>query len=196
MDDTTRSTFELALKQAKLARQSAANLGLGGDGLKKATVDIRKNLYTNDAILDALRDISDSMANSYIQITADFQDENRLTWDGTAHAIRELLRKLLDQLAPTDEVMAQKWYKQEKDAPGPTQKQRVRYILEKNQSDSKQKQVAANIALIDSMIGGLVRDVYGRASDAAHRSKDKTEAYRILSYFNAFAYDLLNLKAS
>ena len=196
MDNSTRSTFELALKQAKLARQSAANLGLGRDGLKKVTVDVKKNLYTNDAILNALRGISDSMANSYIQITADFQDESRLTWDGTAHAIRELLRKLLEQLAPTESVITQEWYKQEKDAPGPTQKQRVRYILEKNKSDSKQKQVAANVDLIDSMIGGLVRDVYGRASDAAHRSKDKTEAYRILSYFNAFAYDLLNLKAA
>lgn len=146
--------------------------------------------------MDALFKISDAMGNSYLQITADFQDESRLTWDGTAHAIRELLRKLLEHLAPNDQVLTQVWYKQETGTAGPTQKQRVRYILEQHKSDSKRKQVVANIDMIDTMIGSLIRDVYGRASDAAHRSKDKTEAYRVLRYFDAFAHDLLNLRAS
>jgi hypothetical protein len=35
--------------------------------------------------------------------------------------------------------------------------------------------------------------VYGRASDAAHRSKSKAEAFKILRYFHAFAYDLLDI---
>ncbi len=196
MDDQIRSRFDLALKQARLARQSAANLGISENVTRRPIADAQKNLYMDEPILQALRDVSDAMADSYLQITADFQDEDRLNWDGTAHTIRELLRKILEQFAPADEVLKQKWYKQEADTSGPTQKQKVRYILEQNNSDSKQKQVVNNIDIIDSLVGSLVRDVYGRASDAAHRSKDKTEAYKILRYFHAFAYDLLNLKAS
>jgi hypothetical protein len=196
MNDYTRLLFERSLKQSKLARQSAANLGLGKDVQSNTAADYQKNLYSDEAIVDALFKISDAMGNSYLQITADFQDESRLTWDGTAHAIRELLRKLLEHLAPNDQVLTQVWYKQETGTAGPTQKQRVRYILEQHKSDSKRKQVVANIDMIDTMIGSLIRDVYGRASDAAHRSKDKTEAYRVLRYFDAFAHDLLNLRAS
>lgn len=196
MNDYTRLLFERSLKQSKLARQSAANLGLGKDVQSNTAADYQKNLYSDEAIVDALFKISDAVGNSYLQITADFQDESRLTWDGTAHAIRELLRKLLEHLAPNDQVLTQVWYKQETGTAGPTQKQRVRYILEQHKSDSKRKQVVANIDMIDTMIGSLIRDVYGRASDAAHRSKDKTEAYRVLRYFDAFAHDLLNLRAS
>jgi len=190
-----RSLFQLALGQSKMARQSAANLGITSLDVKKSA-NVSKNFYLNETILEALHAVSLHLAESYQQVVMDFQDINRLTWAGTAHEIRELLRKLLDELAPNDGVGKQAWYSQHKDVSGPTQKQRVRFILERNKSDSKQKQVAANIDLIDSIIAGLVRDVYGRASDAAHSSKDKTEAYRILRYFEAFAYDLLNLKTT
>ena len=42
-------------------------------------------------------------------------------------------------------------------------------------------------------IGDLVRATYTRASDAAHRTKDRREVRRIVRYFEAFAHDLLDL---
>jgi hypothetical protein len=179
-----------ATKSSALARQSVSNLTLPPD-YKTVPNAGRKSYYLNQEILNALRSISDSLANSYFQITRDFDDENRISWAGTAHEIRELLRKILEYLAPTKAVITQPWYQKLPSVSGPTQKQRVRYILSLKNGDSKQQKVVQDIDIINDKIGELVRDVYGRASDAAHRSKSKTEAFKILRYFEAFAYDLL-----
>ena len=185
-----------ATARANAAQQSVANLALDGDNSQesdKRAGAAAKSLYIDQRLLDALREIAEPLANSYLQIIADFEDAGRISWAGTAHEIRELLRKLLEELAPTDEVKTQPWFKQEANTSGPTQKQRVKYILAAQNGDSKQQKVAQDIELIEDKIGALVRDVYGRASDAAHRSKSKGEAFKILRYFEAFAYDLLDV---
>lgn len=187
-----------AITRARATQQAVASLVLSEDEpnesiVTKITDVAATSLYHDPKILTALNEIAEPLANSYLQIIADFEDEARLSWAGTAHEIRELLRKILEQLAPTIQVEAQKWYKLELNSSGPTQKQRVRYILTNQKGDSKQQKVAQDIELIEDKIGTLVRDVYGRASDAAHRSKSKGEAFKILRYFEAFAYDLLNI---
>ncbi|MFZ2169953.1 MAG: hypothetical protein WAW61_10000 [Methylococcaceae bacterium] len=58
---------------------------------------------------------------------------------------------------------------------------------------SKEREVVEQVVKLESMIEDLVRSTYARASDAAHRFKPKTEVVRVLRYFEAFAYDLLNL---
>ena len=191
-NDALLGLLKSATKSSALARQSVSNLSLPVD-YEATTKDGQKSYYLNQDIYHALESISNSLANSYFQVARDFGDENRTSWAGTAHEIRELLRKVLEHLAPTNLVKAKSWYKEETNASGPNQRQRVRYILSLKESDSNQQKVAQNIDIIDDKIGELVRDVYGRASDAAHRSKTKTEAYRILRYFEAFAYDLLDL---
>jgi hypothetical protein len=185
-----------AVARANTARQSVANLTLDGDEAQesdKRAGAAAKSLYIDRRLLDALQEIAEPLANSYLQIVADFEDDGRISWAGTAHEIRELLRKLLEQLAPVDKVEAEPWFKQEANTSGPTQRQRVKYILASQNGDSKQQKVAQDIELIEDKIGMLVRDVYGRASDAAHRSKSKAEAFKILRYFHAFAYDLLDI---
>jgi hypothetical protein len=183
-----------AAGRAKAAQRAATNLVLPQDvDSVKGIETVAKSLYLDQKILDALTKIAKPLSNSYIQIAADFEDETRITWAGTAHEIRELLRRLLETLAPADKVEAEVWFKLEKGASGPTQKQRVKYIIGVRDGDSKQQKVAQDIELVEDKIGMLVRDVYGRASDAAHRSKNKSEAFKILRYFEAFAYDLLDI---
>lgn len=179
--------------RAMKARTAVSNLTLEQGPTVKQPFQSKRSLYLNNNILSALRTIAQPLASSYVQIAADFEDETRISWAGTAHEIRELLRKILEHLAPSIEVEQQEWYKLEPHTSGPTQKQRVKYILLKQGGDSRQQKVAQDIEVIEARTGALVRDVYGRASDAAHRSKNKTEAFKLLRYFEAFAYDLLDI---
>jgi len=144
-------------------------------------------------INEALRKLSVELSNSYIQIYNDLKDNNRISWAGTAHEIREILTNLLRLLAPDDELIKEPWYKQMENSSGPTQKQRVKYILTKRGAGSKERGVVDKVTALDKMIEELVRSTYERASDAAHRYKSKSEVSRILRYFETFAVDLLDI---
>ena len=122
------------------------------------------------------------------------QKPDRLSWAGTAHEIREILATLLRLLAPDEDVICKDWYEQDPNTSGPTQKQRVRLILESNAANSNDRKMIEQVIDLDTMIGNLVRFTYSRASDAAHRFKSRWEVLRILRYFEAFAYDLLNFR--
>jgi hypothetical protein len=148
---------------------------------------------SENSIYDALRALSQPLADSYQQLKVDLEDEDRISWAGTAHEIREVLRRLLALLAPDEKVSSQPWYVQDRNTSGPTQKQRVRYILSLQGAGSKETELAEQVVSLEDMIGDLVRSTYSRASDAAHRGKNRKEARRILRYFEAFAHDLLNL---
>ncbi len=157
--------------------------------------DLARQLNTaqHDRIYLALLEKSESLANSYAQVKIDIEADNRLSWAGTAHEIREILATLLRLLAPDAVVTAQTWYKPESNSSGVTQKQRVVYILKSRNAGSNEKEVLEQITGIEEMVGNLVRSTYSRASDAAHRFKEHREVLKILRYFDAFAYDLLNL---
>lgn len=159
--------------------------------------DILRNQQYNShlqfKINEALEKISKDLSDSYIQIYNDLQDPNRVSWAGTAHEIREILTNLLRLLAPDAKVIRAPWYKQLKNALGPTQKQRVKYILTKRGAGSKETGVVEQVANLDQMIEDLVRSTYKRASDAAHRYKTKIEVSRILRYFETFSVDLLDI---
>jgi hypothetical protein len=150
--------------------------------------------FAPDEAHRALTKLSEPLAKSYAQIVLDLQDENRVSWTGTAHEIRETLTTMLRLLAPDAEVVQQPWYKQEQNTSGPTQRQRVRFILEQRGAGSKQKEVVQQVESMEDWIGNLVRASYSRASDAAHGSKDRREVQRLFNYFIAFAHDLLDIE--
>src|ERR1022692_3441088 len=52
----------------------------------------------------ALRELSEPLALSYAQARADL-DSDRITWVSIAHEIREVLRQMLDLMAPDAMVM-------------------------------------------------------------------------------------------
>lgn len=159
-----------------------------------------KNLRVEDvegigsaAIRAALERVSPELARSYDQILEDIADRSRKSWAGTAHEIRETLAALLRYMASDEEVQAQAWYIQNSNTNGPTQKQRVRYILETQSPSSKRANVVKEVSVLEDRIGRLVRATYARASDAAHRFKGRREVIRILRYFEVFARDLMDL---
>jgi hypothetical protein len=165
------------------------------EGIIKNSKDPIYFLSINEKSLQqALSVLSDSLGMSYLQVKIDLRDKNRYSWAGTAHEIREVLATMLRLLAPDDMVISQNWYKQEKDTSGPTQKQRVRYILEENKASSKEKEVGELAIKLDEMIGEIVRATYSRASDAAHRFKERNEVIKIVKYFEVFSNDLLNIE--
>jgi hypothetical protein len=144
-------------------------------------------------IYDSLAAIEQRLADGYAQAYADLADPSRVSWAGTAHEIRELLATCLRLLAPDNAVKQKPWYEPESQDGRPTQKQRVRFILESHHAGSHEREVTEQVDLIEERVGNLARSTYGRASDAAHRGKRRSEARRILNYFEAFAHDLLDL---
>lgn len=148
-----------------------------------------------EQIYESLAGLDTSLADSYLQIGKDLMSE-RLSWAGTAHEIREILSRLLHTLAPDEEVKSQRWYRQDKNTPGPTQAQRARFIMEQYGAEERERQaVEEQIRTFEEQVGRTVRAIYNRASDAAHRTKDKDEVNRILRYFNTVAHDLLNIRS-
>ncbi len=147
---------------------------------------------SRDRLYKVLSDVHEPLGQTYAQVKYDLEDIGRTSWGGTAHEIRELMATLLRIMAPDVEVISQKWYKQEPGTNGPTQKQRAKYIMIKNHGGSSARAVMAEIELVDKK-ASLIRETYNRASDAAHRLKGRTEAKRLFRYFEAFAYDLLDL---
>lgn len=82
-----------------------------------------------------------------------------------AHSARELIRQVLDLLAPADEIKASPQFQASKDATsGVTRKMRIRYVIKKrhpNISDSDTEIIEILCQLIDQL--------YGKLSAEAHR---------------------------
>ncbi len=190
---------KLVLSAAKQIRDTVAQWeGFSGPVDEIESTPIRMSILRDDSaswykIYQALLKLSEPLANSYAQVKTDIKDTSRLSWSGTAHEIREVLSTMLRALAPDEQVLAQPWYQQDSHTSGPTQKQRVRYILQLRGAGSKEAEVAEQIIHLDEMIGDLARGMYSRASDAAHRYKPREEVQHILRYFDTFAQDLLDL---
>ncbi len=145
------------------------------------------------AIYEALAKIELKCAQSYAQAYLDLADTARVSWIGTAHQVREALATTLRTLAPDDQVKAEKWVKPESQDGRPTQKQRVRYILQRRGAGNTEREVVEQVDLIEERVANIVRSTYARASNAAHAGTERKEAIRILRYFEAFAHDLLYL---
>ncbi len=150
--------------------------------------------FQKNDIYDGLEKISPILANSYAQVKIDMLDTERISWAGTAHEIRQIVVTLLNVLAPDDRVKAEPNFKLEQNATGPTHKQKVVFILKQRGAGSKVQEVVEKVGKFDDLIGDIVRGFYSRASDAAHRSKDKKETNRLLQYFEVFVRDLLDLE--
>mgnify|MGYP001474387063 CR=1 FL=1 len=144
-------------------------------------------------IFNFLDNLSPALADSYKQVKADLFFSNRMTWIGTVHELRQVLSTSLLLLAPDQEVVKQSWYKNEIDTKGPTQRQRVKYILKQKRRTSSQIELTQQICTLDEVIENVVRSFYGRASDASHRGTDFAELKRMIVYFDTFAKDLFDI---
>lgn len=182
--------FHIAHKRAAQTREAVDNLIKNPEPRKRVRASTAP---LSTQIHQALSGVSLSLAGSYAQVKSDLQDTDRTSWAGTAHEIREILRGILELLAPDTELTTQPGFQLEKGATSPTQKQKVVHILRKHNAGSKEEEVAKQAIFIEDRVGNLVRAMYSRASNAAHTSRDRKEVIRILNYFEAVAHDLLNI---
>jgi hypothetical protein len=140
------------------------------------------------ARLDAL---VPSAALSYKQAILDLADQSRVSFRGPALELREALREILDHLARDSEVMAEPGYKQEKEKPGPTMRQKARFIMRmkagRSPSDAPEKTVAA----FEEKIATLTRAVYQMSSEATHVAGERQTVVQLRRYVVVILHDIL-----
>lgn len=141
----------------------------------------------------ALGSIDLNLASRYRQVCRDLGDQSRLSWNGTAHELRDLLANLLRTLAPDAECTSQGWYIQEPNTSGPTQKQRVRLVLQSKKSNKNLENSLTKMSLIDELVSDLIRTTYTRGSSSAHTKSSWRECLRLIAYFDAFVLDLIDI---
>jgi hypothetical protein len=158
-------------------------------GIITFTSDEEKLIATLDKMIP-------SAADSYKQSLIDLQTKNpRLSFRGIAGELREVLREVLDHLAPDTEVMGDPNYRNEPNQTKPTMGQKVKHILRSRQrSKSQRATTEKSIELIEQLSGEIARGVYTRASQATHLETTKSEVRQIKRYLDTVLFDLLEIK--
>lgn len=145
-------------------------------------------------IIEGLRRLSSSAANSYEQGLMDIRDGNRKSWRGTALEFREALREVLDYLAPDDAVTKVPGFRLEDGTMKPTMKQKAIFILRARRLiKSRVKTLTDGIDVVECSIGNFVRSVYTRSSVAVHNAVSQTEARRVRNYVTLVLSELLEI---
>jgi hypothetical protein len=152
---------------------------------------------TERGILDTLTKLLPTTAASYEQVMRDSQGGKRISWRGTGAELREILREVIDHLAPDDQVLQAPGFKLEADRKGPTQKQKVRFIFRARKGKGK-KSAAETVAeetlgTFEEGIASLARPTYERGSASTHAATDATEIKRLKGYVDALLVDLLEV---
>ena len=175
-----RMTTEISVYSKTLPDQPPATI---------FTSDEEKLIATLDKMLP-------SAADSYKQSLIDLQATNpRVSYRGIASELREVLREILDHLAPDAEVTSDANYQNEPDQTKPTMGQKVRHILRsRRRSKAKRLTTEKSIELIERLFGEIARGVYTRASLATHLESTKSEVGQIKRYLDTVLFDLLEIK--
>ncbi len=119
---------------------------------------------TEMAILKMLDLVVPTTALSYQQVLQDLNDSTRVSYRGTASELREVLRELLDHLAPDDEVM-KTGVRLEPAQTKPTMKQKTVFILKARGMNETQRKTAGDATeAVAGAVGSLARSVYNRGS--------------------------------
>ncbi|MFA6098994.1 MAG: hypothetical protein WCV50_05660 [Patescibacteria group bacterium] len=131
-------------------------------------------------IIQTLNNLIPAIGNSYKQIISDLNDDNRISFRGTTAELREVLREVLDNLAPDQEVKQQKDFKLEPNTHKPTMKQKVRFILKaRGQNKTEMNTTENTTALVDGsqeMIATIARSTYEKGSVGTHTDKGSPKA--------------------
>jgi Predicted pPIWI-associating nuclease len=146
---------------------------------------------TEQVILETLQKLLPTSAASYEQVLRDIHEANRVSWRGTSSELREVLRNVIDELAPDDKVESSEGYVLERDRKGPTQAQKVKYILRARKSRTTAVDTAKqSLAAVDAAIADLARSTYNRGSASTHSTTDGVEVRRIKHYVDAVLAEL------
>jgi len=145
-------------------------------------------------ILDALDRVIPTTALSYKQVLQDLNGQNRFSYRGTAAELREVLRELLDYLAPDSEVL--RVVKLNPDQKRPSMKQKATFILKnRGVGDTTRKTAEDSVSAVENSVGSLARSVYDRGSVSTHIAATRTEVLTFKGYAEAVLAELLQIHA-
>lgn len=189
------NTKKSYLKVIKFLKDESKEFNILKCTLRLDEQNIEKDLSDSDSkILSTLNTFLPLSAQSYQQGILDLYGVPRLSYRGTACEFREVLREVLDKLAPDDSVMAEIGFKLEKDQTKPTMKQKVRHILNLRGKRKNEQQVTGkSVELVESLYGEVTRAVYTRASISTHTKTTKEEVVKIKRFIDAILFDLLEI---
>lgn len=147
----------------------------------------------DDEVLARLEALDRNLAASYRQVVMDLEKQ-RLSYRGTAGELREVLTRVLHNLAPTGDVEATDWFKEAVKAktrkePTPTRAERVRYILRNRATRSETAEEFAKT--VEERLALVVSATYADGSAQTHAGTEAGEVAQQLRYVNALLRDIL-----
>jgi len=149
------------------------------------------------AVVRRLVKLDAALADSYEQVVDDLSNKGRKTYRGTAAELREVLRGVLERLAPDDQVKGTDWYRDarrtgERKEDHPTQGERTKFILrQRNKGSAAVEAAESYMKSVEERLGHVVRVAYGLASKATHSGAESAEVAQQLRYVNALLAELL-----
>jgi hypothetical protein len=159
---------------------------------KRETTSPTQFTATEAAIMSTLEQIHPKIALSYKQVIQDLSDLQRSSYRGVAAELREVLRELLDYLAPDEEVL--KTVTLEPEQQRPSMKQRTGFALRKQGVAASARKMAEDaVSEVEDRIGALTRSVYDRGSAAAHAATTRGEVMRMKGFADAVLAELLQV---
>ncbi|UGV24689.1 hypothetical protein E0H22_02700 [Rhodopseudomonas boonkerdii] len=145
-------------------------------------------------LADAIGALVPTAGLSYQQAIRDLGDNGRISFRGTATELREVLREVLDHLAPDADVTAAPGFKLEKDRDRPTMKQKVRFVLKaRDQGDTTRAMSERAAEAVETIVGGLTRSVYDYGSLVTHVAGERQAVVHLKRYVEAVLSHLLEL---
>jgi hypothetical protein len=166
---------------------------IGAEAEAKAANPRRPEMGSVEAaIVRTLRNLVPTAASSYEQVLRDVQESSRVSYRGTAADLREVVREVLDHLAPDADVTSAAGFKLEEGQKGPTMKQKVRFILRARRVGDSARQTAEDaVQHLDENIASLGRAVYTRGSTDVHVARTLEEVLNFKGYADAVLAELL-----
>jgi Predicted pPIWI-associating nuclease len=147
---------------------------------------------TERRILATLKAMLPDAAASYEQAIIDLRDPTRRSWRGTAVEFREVVREVLDHLAPDDEVKKEPSFGLERDRIAPTMRQKAGFVLRsRDLSGTSRKAPQDAIGVVDELTASFVRSTYERGSASTHGAPEKREIERLKMYVDTVLMELL-----
>ena len=129
------------------------------------------------------------VSHCYQQAIVDLDEPNRISFRGVATELRELVREVLDRLAPDGEVMGKVGFKLESGLAKPSQKQKTRFILKAlGVSESARDAPETAASLVEELVASFCRSLYVRSSNSLHADADRKEVRQIKMYVDAVTY--------
>ncbi len=208
MDSINQHLLELAARPNRKSTYRSEMRKLNGLRSRVETeIEIRANTPTSaqpaaqlttsteSAILRTLDQLVPTTALSYKQVLLDLGDKQRTSYRGTASELREVLRELLDHLAPDEDVL-DSGARLEKDQRRPSMKQKAVFILKSRGIGETGRKTSEHAVEAIENSGQLARSVYDRGSLSTHVATTRQEVLTLKGYADAVLADLLQIHKS